>query len=88
MMLETRKVSNHWRIQMRGGARDAPLGPISFILMQFLAKILEINKFSVQNQIATYLGNPGSATGNISNVHVSKTHSFDYSTVEIKYIHL
>ena len=43
----------HWRIQEGGGgllrrAPPLPLGPISFIFMQFLAKILRNNRFLPQ----------------------------------------
>ena len=39
-----------------------PLGPISFISMQFLAKILPNSRFLPQTQgLAPRLGNPGSA---------------------------
>ena len=43
-----------------GGARDATfLGLISFIIMQFAAKIMPHNKFLAPNS----KGNPGSANG-------------------------
>ena len=49
----------------KGGAREArpPLGPISFILMQFLAEILPNNRFKPQTQGLVPPpppGNPGS----------------------------
>ena len=52
-----------------GGPKGPPLGPISFIFMQFSAKILPNNSFSHQIQeLATppphpIQGNPGSVTG-------------------------
>ena len=61
----------HWRIQSGGkGARDecappTPPNPISFIFMQFSAKLLRNSKFSPPLQGAgapPRLGNPGSAT--------------------------
>ena len=54
----------HWRIQ--GGTRDArpPLGPISFIFIQFLANIFSNNRFLAQTQgfAPPRPGNPGSTT--------------------------
>ena len=42
---------DHWRIQGRGGGRDArAAGRISFILMQFSAEILPNNRFLPQTQ--------------------------------------
>ena len=54
----------------RGARKRSPLGPISFIFMQFSAKILSNNRFSPQTQggwcpPCPCLGNPGSVTGYI-----------------------
>ena len=71
------------------GTRAPPLGPISFIFIQFSVKILSNSRFFLRTQgLAPLprLGNPGSATGFItfSNLgrHTLQTvllNNFDYT---------
>ena len=50
-----------WRIQGRGARDVPPLGPISFISLQFLAKIVPNSRFVLPLDLRLSLGNPGSA---------------------------
>ena len=59
-----------WQIQR--GARDTappPLGPNSFVFMQFSVKVLQNNRLARHSQeLASFLGNPSSVPGCGSNI--------------------
>ena len=65
------QIHGPWALVYPGGryGRTLPIGPISFIFMQFSAKILQNNRFSAQTQglALPRLGNPGSATVEVMN---------------------